>query len=135
MNKEQIDLLGEYINSGIPSVILIEKIPESVIKKGAVVIESDCSKTELIGKCENSGFVQPKWYHELMDSAKLHRPILIIKDINKIPENEQRKFIELFKYRKMYVNKLPGNCIIFATYSNLEEKPIEEELYSFMVHI
>lgn len=135
MNKEQVDLLGEYIKAGI-SAILIEEIPENVIKKGAVVLEADCSKAELMGHYENLEFKLPTWYNKLMDSAnKSHTPVLIIKDINKIPEEEQRKFIELFKYRKVYVHKLPENCMIFATYSNLEERPIQEELYSFMVHI
>lgn len=134
MNKEQVDLLGEYIKAGT-SAILIEEIPKNAIKKGAVVLESDCSKAELMGHYENLEFVAPEWYKKLMDSSKEHTPVLIIKDINKIPEEEQRKFIELFKYRKVYVHKLPENCMIFATYSNLEERPIQEELYSFMVHI
>ena len=94
MNKEQVDLLGEYIKAG-KSAVLIEEIPESVIEKGAVVI----------------------------------------KDINKIPEEEQRKFIELLKYKKVYIHKLPENCMIFVTYSDLKENPIEEEVYSFMAHI
>ena len=134
MNKEQVDLLGEYIKAGT-SAILIEEIPENAIKKGAVVLEADCSKAELMGQYENLEFIAPEWYKKLMDSSKEHTPVLIIKDINKIPEEEQRKFIELFKYRKVYVHKLPENCMIFATYSNLEERPIQEELYSFMVHI
>lgn len=134
MNKEQVDLLGEYIKTGT-SAILIEEIPENAIKKGAVVLEADCSKAELMGHYENLEFIAPEWYKKLMDSSKQHTPVLIIKDINKIPEEEQRKFIELFKYRKVYVHKLPENCMIFATYSNLEERPIQEELYSFMVHI
>ena len=134
MNKEQVDLLGEYIKAGT-SAILIEETPENAIKKGAVVLEADCSKAELMGHYENLEFIAPEWYKKLMDSSKEHTPVLIIKDINKIPEEEQRKFIELFKYRKVYVHKLPENCMIFATYSNLEERPIQEELYSFMVHI
>lgn len=134
MNKEQVDLLGEYIKAGT-SAILIEEIPENAIKKGAVVLEADCSKAELMGHYENLEFIAPEWYNKLMESSKSHTPVLIIKDINKIPEEEQRKFIELFKYRKVYVHKLPENCMIFATYSNLEERPIQEELYSFMVHI
>lgn len=134
MNKEQVDLLGEYIKAGT-SAILIEEIPENAIKKGAVVLEADCSKAELMGHYENLEFIAPEWYKKLMDSSKEHTPVLIIKDINKIPEEEQKKFIELFKYRKVYVHKLPENCMIFATYSNLEERPIQEELYSFMVHI
>lgn len=134
MNKEQVDLLGEYIKAGL-SAILIEEIPENAIKKGAVVLDADCSKAELMGYYENFEFKLPTWYKKLMDTSKEHTPVLIIKDINKIPEEEQRKFIELFKYRKVYVHKLPENCMIFATYSNLEERPIQEELYSFMVHI
>lgn len=134
MNKEQVDLLGEYIKAGT-SAILIEEIPENAIKKGAVILEADCSKAELMGHYENLEFIAPEWYNKLMESSKSHTPVLIIKDINKIPEEEQRKFIELFKYRKVYVHKLPENCMIFATYSNLEERPIQEELYSFMVHI
>lgn len=134
MNKEQVDLLGEYIKAG-KTAILIEEIPESVIEKGAIVINSDCSNSELMGHYENLEYIAPEWYNKLMESSKTHTPVLIIKDINKIPEEEQRKFIELFKYRKVYVHKLPENCMIFATYSNLEERPIQEELYSFMVHI
>lgn len=134
MNKEQVDLLGEYIKAG-KSAVLIEEIPASVIKKGAVVINSDCSISELMGYFDNLEYVAPEWYNKLMDSSKTHTPVLIIKDINKIPEEEQRKFIELLKYKKVYVHKIPENCKIFVTYSDLKENPIEEEVYSFMAHI
>jgi hypothetical protein len=134
MNKEQVDLLGEYIKMG-EFAILIEEIPEIVIEKGAVVINSDCSNLELMGHYENLEYVAPKWYDELNESAKSHTPVLIIKDINKVPEKEQRKFIELLKHKKIYVNKIPEDCRIFVTYSNSNENPIEEELYSFMVQI
>ena len=134
MNKQQIDLLGEYIKAK-KAAVLIEEIPESVIEKGAVVINSDFSNSELKGHFDNLEYVAPKWYDKLMESSKTHTPVLIIKDINKVPEKEQRKFIELFKYKKIYVNKIPENCMIFVTYSNLKENPIEEEVYSFMAHI
>lgn len=134
MNKEQVNLLGEYIKAG-KSAVLIEKIPESVIEKGAVVINSDCSNSELMGYYDNLEYKIPEWYSKLNESAKEHTPVLIIKDINKIPEEEQRKFIELLKYRKVYVHKIPENCMIFVTYLDLKENPIDEELYSFMAHI
>jgi len=134
MKKEQIDLLGEYIKTGM-SVILIEEIPENVIKRGAVVLEANCSKKELMGSFENLEFKKPEWYNKLLERAKENTPVLIIKHINKIPKEEQRKFIELFKYKKIYTNKLPENCKIFVTYLNLKENPIEEELYSLMIHI
>ena len=134
MNREQVNLLGEYIKVR-SSVILLDNIPESIIKKGAVVIDANCSNTELIGSFENLEYKAPKWFNELVESSKMHTPVLIIKDINKIPEKEQRKFIELLKYKKVYVNKIPENCMIFVTYSDLKENPIEEEVYSFMVQI
>ncbi len=134
MNKTQIDLLGEYIKAG-KGAILLEEVPESSAKKGAVVIESNIQNSELMGYYHNLEYITPDWYKRLVESSQTHTPVLIIKDINKISEKEQRKFIELFKYRKVYIHKLPENCMIFATYSNLEENPIEEELYSFMVHI
>lgn len=134
MNKEQVDLLGEYIKAGT-SAILIEEIPESIIEKGATTIEANCTKDELNGGYDNLEYKAPEWYNQLVESAKLHTPILVIKNINKVQEDEQRKFLEILKYKKAYVNKLPENCRIFATYSNLEDNPIDEEIYSFMVHI
>lgn len=134
MNKEQVDLLGEYIKAG-KLAVLIEELPESVIEKGAIVINSDCSSSELMGYFDNLEYIVPEWYNKLMESSKIHTPVLIIKDINKVPEEEQRKFIELLKYKKVYVNKIPENCMIFVTYSDLKENPIEEEVYSFMAHI
>lgn len=136
MNKERIDLLGEYIKAR-KSIILMEQIPESVIEKGAVVINSDCTNGELNGAFENTEYKRPEWYDKLVESSKKHTPVLIIKDINKVPEQEQRKFIELLKYKKAYVNKLPENCMIFVTYlkDQIKEKTIEEEVYSFMVQI
>ena len=134
MNKEQVNLLGEYIKAG-KSAVLIEELPESVIEKGAIVINSDCSSSELMGYFDNLEYIVPEWYNKLMESSKIHTPVLIIKDINKVPEEEQRKFIELLKYKKVYVNKIPENCMIFVTYSDLKENPIDEEVYSFMAHI
>ena len=134
MNKEQVDLLGEYIKAG-KLAVLIEELPESVIEKGAIVINSDCSSSELMGHYDNLEYIVPEWYNKLMESSKIHTPVLIIKDINKVPEEEQRKFIELLKYKKVYVNKIPENCMIFVTYSDLKENPIEEEVYSFTAHI
>jgi len=134
MNKEKIKLLGEYIKARV-STILIEEIPDTVIKKGAVVIDANCTNEELNGAFQNMEYKPPEWYVKLVESSKKHTPVLIIKDINKIPKQEQRKFIELLKYKKVYVNNLPEKCMIFATYSNIDENPIEEEVYSFMVHI
>ena len=132
MNKEQIESLGEYIKLG-NSIVLLEEIPQSVIERGAVVLDASCSSKELTRYFENLKYKLPEWLEKLNKIEKEHTPVLVIKNINKIPEEEQRKFIELFKYKKIYTNKLPENTMIFVTYE--KNKPIDEELYSFMIQI
>ena len=134
MNKNQVDLLGEYIKAGNVA-ILINEIPENVLKKGAVVIDADCTNAELMGYYKDLQYISPNWLNKLNEEAKLHTPVLVIKDINKVKPEEQRKFIEILKYKKIYVNKIPENCVIFVTYIDLDNNPIEEEIYSFMAHI
>ena len=110
MNKEQVDLLGEYIKAG-KSAVLIEEIPESVIEKGAVVTNSDCSSLELMGHYDNLEYVAPEWYGKLIESSKTHTPVLIIKDINKIPEEEQRKLDEGTNIAKKAIVEILKNGI------------------------
>ena len=134
MDKNKIELLGEYIkNTNYP--ILIDEIPESIRQKVAVIINSDCKNDELTGKYIGKEFEEPNWYKKLKTIDKNTFSILIIDQINNISEQEQRKFIELLKYRKSYIYKLPENCKIFVTYSKDKEKPIEKEVYSFLIHI
>lgn len=134
MNKQQLDILEKYIKYG-KAVILCNEIPEEFIKKEAIVLEADCTNTELNGDYKELEYIKPEWYAKLMEKSKKHVPVLIINQINKISENEQRKFIEIFKYKKAYINKLPENCVIFATYLDLDKNPIEQEVYSFMAQI
>ena len=49
---------------------------------------------------------------------------------------DDRFFQTFFGFgEKVYVYKIPENCRIFVTYSDIKENPIEEEVYSFMAHI
>ena len=83
MNKNQVERLGEYIKAG-KTAILLEHIPESIINKGAIVLDSNCSNKELMGHYDNLEYVAPEWYDKLLESSKTHTPVLIIKDITKI---------------------------------------------------
>jgi len=131
MNK--VEMIENYINSGI-SPILIENISSSVFKN-AVCLQADCDVSLLNGHYEDINFVAPKWYDELQKNSKNAHSLLLINDINKVSQEEQLKFLELFKYKKVGVFDLPDNCIIIATASNLSENPIAEEIYSLVAHI
>lgn len=131
MNK--VEMIENYINSGI-SPILIENISSSIFKN-AVCLEADSDVSLLNGHYEDINFVAPKWYDELLKNSKNAHSLLLINDINKVSQEEQLKFLELFKYKKVGVFDLPDNCIIIATASNLSENPIAEEIYSLVAHI
>lgn len=133
MNNERIEMLEGILKSGI-SPILLEDFPVNVFEN-AVVLEANCDMSELNGHYEGAIFCPPEWYTKLTDKNSDYEPVLVINNINKIPSDEQTKFVEIFKYKKVSTFDLPKNCIIIATANNLEENKINEEVYSLMAHI
>lgn len=130
MNSDRIKILEGILKSGI-SPILLEDFPVSVFQD-AVILESNCDVSELNGHYEETEFCPPEWYKKLTSKDN---PVLVINNINKIPTDEQIKFVEIFKYNKISTFELPKNCIVIATVSNLKENPINEQVYSLMAHI
>lgn len=130
MNSDRIKMLEGILKSGI-SHILLEDFPVSVFQD-AVILESNCDVSELNGHYEETEFCPPEWYKKLTSKDD---PVLVINNINKIPTDEQIKFVEIFKYNKISTFELPKNCIVIATVSNLKENPINEQVYSLMAHI
>lgn len=133
MNNEKVKMLEGILKSGI-SPILLEDFPVSIFEN-AVVLEADCDMSELNGHYEDAEFCPPQWYKKLTDENSEYEPVLVVNNINKIPSEEQTKFVEIFKYKKVSTFDLPKNCVIIVTASNLEENQINEEVYSLMAHI
>ena len=98
----------------------------------AVILESNCDVSDLNGHYEETEFCPPEWYKKLTSKDNA---VLVINNINKIPTDEQIKFVEIFKYNKVSTFELPKNCIIIAIASNLKENQINEQVYSLMAHI
>lgn len=130
MNKERLEMLNEYIKSGI-TPILIENMPASVFDN-ATILDANCDISDLNGHYENINFVAPSWYNKLKQNQT---KMLVINNINEIDVNEQTKFIEILKYKKISTFDLPKDCIIIVTAKNLKERPINEEVYSLLAHI
>lgn len=131
--NERIELLEGILKTGV-SPILLEDIKGDIFEN-AVILEGDSDISEFNGHYEGADFIAPIWYQKLVSSDSLYEPILVIKDINKVPCEEQKKFIEILKYKKVSTFDLPKNCIIIVTASNLKENKIDEEVYSLMAHI
>jgi len=134
MNRDEVIQLKTFIEIGM-SPILLENVPAKLFNH-SVILNADCDMSELNGHYEDTEFVPPKWYSDLMIEAEDDKAILIINDLNKITVEEQTKFIELLKYRKISTFKLPEKCLIIVTFDNLDENnKINEEVYSLLVHV
>ena len=130
MKSERMEMLEGLLKSKV-SPVLIENFPASIFTD-AVIIESNCNIEDLNGHYEGMDFMPPEWYKKL---ENLTEKVLVISNINKIPVSDQKKFIEILKYKKVSTFDLPSNTIILVTASNLEENKINEEVYSLMAHI
>ena len=131
--NNKVEMVENYINAGI-SPILIEDGSDKMFSN-AVRLEADCDASFLNGHYEDINFVAPKWYYELCEKSKNTRSLLLINELNKVSPEEQLKFLELFKYKKISTFDLPDNCVIVVTSSKLKENPIAQDIYSLMAHI
>jgi len=126
-------LLLNYMESNV-CPILVENISSNSFKN-YVLLDSNCDVSLLNGHYEGVDFVAPNWYLELIEKSKKGNVVLFINGINEVSINDQCKFIEIFKYRKISTFDLPRNCVVVASCSSLKDKAINEEVYSLMAHI
>ena len=133
MNKGRLNLLENYIKYGV-SPLLVQNIPSNYFNN-SVVIKSNVERSELNGHYEYAHFCPPLWYKELLNKSKITASVLVIENINEIPLEEQTKFIEILKYKKVSTSKLPENCFIIVTCSDLTTNKINEEVYSLLAQI
>lgn len=133
MNRERFNLLENYIKSGI-SPLLVQNIPSNSFKN-SVVIKANIDRLELNGHYENIDFCPPLWYKELLEKSKINTTVLVIENINEIKLEEQTKFIEILKYKKISTFELPKNCLVIVTCSDLSTNKINEEVYSLLAQI
>lgn len=127
MNSKNLEMLNTYIKNNV-APILIEKIPKEVFSSNAVVLDAKVDKTLLNGHYEQTEYLPPLWYQELQD-----KEILIIDQLSSIPKVEQKKFIEILKYRKISTFLLPKECVIIITCDDIQN--ISEEVCSLVAYI
>jgi len=131
MNDAKRELLMSYIKNNV-APILIDFIDGNDLPN-SVVLPANLDITELNGHYENTEFIAPEWLKKLENSNP--PTILVIDKIDAIPTNEQIKFVEILKYRQVSTFKLPKNTIIIVTAKEINEKTINEEIYSLVAHL
>lgn len=130
MNDTKRELLMNYIRGNVVP-ILVDFIDGSSIPN-SVVLPANLEITELNGHYNNTEFTSPKWLNKIEGSTPT---ILVIDKIDSIPKNEQTKFVEILKYRKVSTFDLPKNTVIVVTAKEINENTINEEIYSLVAHI
>lgn len=133
MTQEKINMINTYIKNNVAPVLVeglkAESIPNSVI------LPSNCDKGLLNGHYEGVEFVAPSWYNELEKKKDSPYNILVIDDFTNISVDEQLKFCEILKYRKISTFELPTNCSIVITCDKVDKTKISPEIYALVAHI
>lgn len=128
-NKKEILLSYARLNV-VP--ILVDFISASDIS-GATILPANIDVKELNGHYDGVNFMPPKWLNEILN-MKTNR-LLIIDKIDTIDKEEQLKFGELLKYRKISTFELPKSCVIIVTANEINKDKINEEIFSLTARI
>ena len=127
-NKKE--LLMSYIKANV-APILVNFISSKDIPD-AIVISANTDTNELNGYYEGTDYMPPKWYDELVNN---NFKVLVIDLIDTINKEEQLKFVEILKYRKVSTFELPKDCVIIVTANEINKDKISEEIYSLVAQI
>ena len=124
--KDKKEMLLSYIKINVAPV-LVDFMSASDFDN-VVVLHANTPVSELNGHYEDTGFVPPKWFNELTSNK-----YLIIDKIDTISKEEQKKFIEILKYRKISTFDLPNECRIIVIASEIDN--VDEEILSLVAMI
>lgn len=100
-----------------------------------VVLDSKISIDELNDKFVDGKYVTPNWYNDLINKSKERKTALVIENINDIDEVAQAKFIDILKYKKIGIYKLPENIVIFVTYNSSSEYKLNDNIASLVMYM
>lgn len=131
MNADKRELLINYVKSNV-APILVDFI-EGKELLNSVLIPANCGTKQLSGYYDEEDYVAPRWFVELEKNKDIK--ILVIDKIDSISKEEQVKFIEILKYRKVSTFELPKDIVIIVTANKISKDTINEEIYSLLAHI
>lgn len=129
--QEKKEMLLTYLKSNVAPV-LVDFLPINDFDF-AVTIPANIDIKELNGHYEGLDFIPPKWLNEILSSTK--NKMLVIDKIDTISKEEQLKFVELLKYRKISTFELPKDCLIIITANEINTEKISNEIFSLVACI
>lgn len=127
--KDKIEYLSSYLRFNVAPVLI--DFLSCADLDATVILPANIPIEELNGKYDGANLVQPKWFDIIASTKKTK--MLVIDKIDTIPIEEQLKFVELLKYRKVSTFELPEDCVIVVT-ANQTSK-INEGIFSLVAKI
>ena len=112
------------------SIKNIEKMPQSTYEE---IIEKYVEMNIAHPFREGNGRSTRIWLNQILNTNT--SKLLVIDKIDSIPKEEQLKFCELLKYRKISTFELPKNCVIIVTATTINNKKINNEILSLVAQI
>ena len=125
MNQDKKELLFSYIKVNIAPII-VDFISAQDIPN-ALIIDA-INNLDLSGHFEDTLYLPPEWFKK-----KKKNVILVIDNLDKISKEEQLRFKELLKYKKVSTFNLPEDMRILVTVENKEN--LNEEIYSLLISL
>ena len=129
--EDKKEMLLSYIKANVAPV-LVDFISSKDLNE-AVVLPANIDAKELNGYYDGVDFMPPKWLNEILSTNE--SKFLVIDKIDTILKEEQLKFCELLKYRKISTFELPKNCVIIVTANEINKDKINEEIFSLVARI
>ena len=129
--EDRKEMLLSYVRANV--VPVLEDFIFGKDLEKATILHSNINREELNGHYEETKFMPPKWLEEILESNK--EKLIVIDEIDKISKEEQLKFVELLKYRKISTFSLPKGCLIIVTAHEINKETINEEIFSLVAKI
>ena len=129
--REKRELLKAYIKANV-APILVDFITGEDLEE-AIILPSNISQDELNGYYDDTTYRPPKWLDEIISRNK--PSILVIDNIDSIDKEEQEKFIEILKYKKVSTFNIPKTTIVIVTAKVINKDKINEKIYSLVAQI
>ena len=129
--REKKEMLLSYVKANIAPILVDFIFGQDL--EDSIVLPANIDIKELNGYYDDINFMPPKWLNQILNTNT--SKLLVIDKIDSIPKEEQLKFCELLKYRKISTFELPKNCLVIVTCSDLTANKINEEVYSLLAQI
>ena len=125
MNQDKKELLFSYFKVNVAPIV-VDFISAQDIPYALIIDASN--NPDLSGHFEDDLYLPPKWFEKTNKNV-----ILVIDNLDKISKEEQLKFKELLKYKKISTFNLPEDMRVLVTVENKED--LNEEIYSLLISL